>query len=103
MSEEIVYTPEFFKVREKLVDIRPHKCEQCGIADGARGYNKKGDKKKFPSVVRLCLRDPNGPPNKVWNIAMYCTRCRKPNEVWKTPRRIKPSKLPQLYGAVAEP
>ena len=95
--EEIIYTQEFFAQLEKLVDKRPHECVECGARDGARDFNKKGDRKKFPSVVRLCLADPHGPPNQVWNIAMYCTRCRKPNMEWRTPRRIKPSQLPQIF------
>lgn len=47
--------------------------------------------------MRVCVNDLSGPKNQSWNIAMFCTRCRKPNFEWRTPRRIKPSKTPQLF------
>jgi len=94
---ELTYTPEFFTALEKMVDKRPHKCQGCWISDGVRRINKDGSKQHFPSIVRLCLIDPTRPANDVNNIGMYCTRCRKPDQVWKTPRRMKPSSLPQLF------
>jgi hypothetical protein len=95
---EIIYTPEFYGALKQLVDRRPHKCKQCGVSDGTRKENKDGSKQKFERIVRLCVDDPSGKPNDPNNIAFFCTRCRKPDQVWKTPRSIKPSKLPQLFG-----
>jgi hypothetical protein len=95
--DELFYTPEFFAALLDLIDKRPQRCKSCRIADGERGFNKDGTRKKFPAVVRLCVDNPAVAPNIVSNIAMFCTRCRKPGQEWKTPRRIKPSNLPQLW------
>jgi hypothetical protein len=92
------YTKEFFAELEKKIDSRPHRCIQCSAVDGVREYNKDGvTRRKFPTIVRLALIDVNGPANRADNVAMYCTRCRKPPAVWRTPRRIKPSQLEQLF------
>lgn len=96
MTKEIQYTREFFEKLEEMIDKRPHLCRECGARDGERGHYKDGRRKKFPRIVRLCLIDPKGPPNDARNVAMFCTRCRKPNQVWRTPRRLKPSELPQM-------
>jgi len=95
---EAIYTTHFFKELEEKIDKRPHKCRGCGVVDGEREYKKDGvNRKKFAAVVRLALIDVNGPANRADNVGMYCTKCRKPPEVWRTPRRIKPSQLAQLY------
>jgi len=94
---ELIYTPEFYQALTQLVDKRPHVCKQCGVADGTKKWNDDGSRQKFERMVRLCVDDPHLPANDPNNIAFFCTRCRKPDQVWKTPRRIKPSKLPQLF------
>ena len=96
--DDLIYTPEFFGALKQLVDKRPHKCKDCGVADGTKKENKDGSKQRFERIVRLCVDDPSRPANDRNNIAFFCTRCRKPSEVWKTPRKLKPSKLPQLFG-----
>jgi len=96
-ADELFYTPEFFAALLDIIDRRPQRCKSCRIADGERGFNKDGTRKKFPAVVRLCVDNPGVAPNIVSNIAMFCTRCRKPGQEWRTPRRIKPNDLPQLF------
>jgi hypothetical protein len=96
--DDLIYTPEFYGALKQLVDKRPHKCKQCRIVDGTKRLNKDGTMQKFPVIVRLCVDDPSGRPNDPNNIAFFCTKCRKPDQVWKTPRRMKPSTLPQLFG-----
>jgi hypothetical protein len=93
----IEYTKEFFAALERLADKHPHKCKRCGIADGAKKFNARGVERKFGAVVRLALIDPSAPPNNASNVAMYCTTCRKAPHEWRTPRRIKPRELPQLW------
>jgi len=94
--DDLIYTPEFYGALKQLVDKRPHKCKQCGVADGTKKENKDGSKQKFERIVRLCVDDPSGKPNDPNNIAFFCTRCRKAPFEWRTPRVIKPSKLPQF-------
>jgi hypothetical protein len=95
---ELFYTKEFYDALKQMVDRRPHKCKQCGVVDGTKKENRDGSKQRFERIVRLCVDDPHHPSNDVNNIAFFCTRCRKPDQVWKTPRKIKPSKLPQLFS-----
>ena len=97
-KEEWNTQKSFIKSLEKIVDKRPHKCKSCGVVDGEKEYNKDGvTRKKFPAIVRLALIDVNGPANRADNVGMYCTRCRKPPAMWRTPRKIKPSSLAQLF------
>jgi hypothetical protein len=95
--EDLIYTEEYFQKLKKKQDKRPHRCKECGVPDGARPLDKKGNYLKFPAIVRFALVDPTQPANNADNVALYCTRCRKPTKVWETPRRIKPSQLEQLF------
>ena len=93
---DLVYTEAYFHALLKIIDQRPHRCAKCGIADGSK-EGKNGGLRKFPAIVRLCLVDATKAPNDPRNVAMYCTTCRKAPLGWRTPRRIKPDQLPQLF------
>ena len=97
MESTVEYTSEFFASLEKLLDRHPHTCRACGVADGEKAFRKNGTQDKSAAVVRLALIDPAGPPNRAENVAMFCTKCRRAPRAWQTPRRIPPSKLPQLF------
>jgi hypothetical protein len=103
---DLIYTQAYFDALRKIVDKRPHRCAGCGIADGSK-EGSDGRLRKFPAVVRLCLTDPNDAPNDARNVDMYCTRCRKAPLAWRTPRRMKPAQLQQLFvsrqAAATEP
>src|SRR5260221_3902393 len=96
-ADELLYTQEFFAALLLIIDRRPQRCKSCRIADGDGGFSKDDTRKKFPAVLRLCVDNPAVALNIVSNIAMFCTRCRKPGQEWRTQRRIKPSSLPQLF------
>lgn len=96
---EKLYTKKYYEQIQKLVDKHPHRCRDCNVADGWRRINRDGSMQKFPAIVRLALVEPKSPGYEVSNVGMFCTRCRKPDQVWKTPRRIKPQHLPQLFEA----
>lgn len=95
INSEILYTEDFYKELMAMIDKHPHLCSGCGVADGEREY-LSGKQRKRPAMVRLCLIDRRGPANDPTNVAMYCTRCRKPDPVWRQSRRLKPTELPQL-------
>jgi len=94
----VQYTKEFYAQVEKMMMKHPHKCWECGLSDGERKYNKDGTRQRFAVVVRLAYVDIFGPKAIASNVGLYCTKCRKPGDEWRTtPRRIKPSRLPQLF------
>jgi len=93
---DLVYTEAYFDTLRKIIDDRPHRCAKCGIADGSK-VGRNGGLRKFPAIVRLCLVDSTKAANDPRNVAMYCTACRKAPLGWRTPRRIKPSDLAQLF------
>jgi hypothetical protein len=95
-KSELIYTEAYFDALRKIVDDRPHRCAGCGVADGSK-EGKNGGLRKFPAVVRLCLIDATAAPNDPRNVDMYCTACRKAPLGWRTPRRIKPGQLQQLF------
>jgi hypothetical protein len=86
-KSEVIYTEAFFEVLRELIDLRPHRCAKCGIADCCK-ERWDGRPRKFPAIVRLCLIDELRPPNDPFNVAMFCTRCRKAPLGWGTPRRM---------------
>lgn len=94
---KIDYSQEFFEALKKIVDKHPHICQQCGVADGERVIDKKGNKKKVLHVVRLALKNPQGLPNVASNIAMFCLKCRKPGAEWREPKKMRPKDLPSLF------
>lgn len=95
MAFEVYYSESFFRALAAMIDKRPHRCKACGVVDGCRDFTKDGHRKKFPSVVRLCLIDPKGASNDAKNVGMFCTKCRK--ATWRAPRKLRPSELPQLF------
>lgn len=75
------YSQDFFKQLQRLIDKSQqgfHKCRDCGVVDGGRRANRKGDLGKIKAIVRLALVDPKGPPNEVNNVDFFCTKCRRP-------------------------